>query len=369
MGRRPDFVILGGGIIGLTTAYYLARQHASVFVLDQGDLGREASWAGAGMIPAAPSPERARTPLQRLLTLSNSLFPHLSEELRELTAADNGYVARGALEVVGEEEEALLGRWRDEGIDFEELRGAALLEFEPALSPGLARAFFRPGSAQVRNPRHLKALQAACGRFDVALLPTCPATGFELRGSRVTAVQTPTGPIPAGAFLVAAGSWTDGLLAPLGCRLGVRPVRGQMVLLNARPALFTRVVQQGKRYLVPRPDGRVLVGATEEEGGFDKRTTARAVAELLGFACGLVPELAGAQVERCWAGLRPGSPDGLPFLGPVPGFDNLFVAAGHFRAGIQLSPATGLVMSDLLLGRTPAVPLEAFRLDRSAFRK
>src|SRR4051812_649507 len=125
MGLKPDFVILGGGVIGLTTAYQLGRQGARVIVLDQGDMGREASWAGAGMIPAAPHPDRARTPLQRLLALSNSLFPKLSAELRELTGADNGYVARGAIEILDAEEETL-ARWRDEGIGFEELRGPAL---------------------------------------------------------------------------------------------------------------------------------------------------------------------------------------------------------------------------------------------------
>jgi glycine oxidase len=125
---------------------------------------------------------------------------------------------------------------------------------------------------------------------------------------------------------------------------------------------------RGARYLVPRPDGRVLVGSTEENVGFDKRTTAAAIGELLGFAFTLVPELAAAHVERTWAGLRPGSPDGLPFLGRVPGFDNLFVAAGHYRAGIQLSPGTGLVLKELLLGQKLTVPLEPFRLERAAFR-
>jgi glycine oxidase len=120
----------------------------------------------------------------------------------------------------------------------------------------------------------------------------------------------------------------------------------------------------GKRYLVPRPDGRVLVGSTEEDVGFDKRTTAGAIRDLLDFAIAVVPALAAAPLERSWAGLRPGSPDGLPFLGPVPGVENLYVAAGHFRAGIQLSPGTALVMRDLILGRTPAVPVESFRLDR-----
>ena len=142
-------------------------------------------------------------------------------------------------------------------------------------------------------------------------------------------------------------------------------MRGQIALLNTGCPLLRRIIEQGKRYLVPRPDGRVLVGSTEEDAGFDKRTTAGAIEGLLHFAFETVPDLAQAHLERCWAGLRPGSPDGLPFLGAVPGFDNLWVAAGHFRAGLQLSPATGLVMKELLLGQPTTIPLEPFRLDRS----
>jgi glycine oxidase len=180
----------------------------------------------------------------------------------------------------------------------------------------------------------------------------------------VTALQTAEGPLPAGRFLIAAGSWSQALLAPLGWRPGIRPVRGQIVLLNTGDPLVRRVVVRGARYLVPRPDARVLVGSTEEDAGYDKRTTAAAVRELLEFAFALVARLAEAQVERTWAGLRPGSPDGMPFLGPVPGHANVYVAAGHFRAGIQLSPATGLVMKELLLGKPLTIPLDPFRLDR-----
>jgi glycine oxidase len=154
-------------------------------------------------------------------------------------------------------------------------------------------------------------------------------------------------------------------LASVGCRIDVHPVRGQIALLNTGDPLLQRILLQGKRYLVPRGDGRVLVGSTEEDVGFDPRTTAAAIEGLLSFARSVVPELATAHVERCWAGLRPGSCDGLPYLGRVPGCDNFFVAAGHFRAGIQLAPITGMVMKELILGKTPTVPLAAFRPDRS----
>ena len=178
-------------------------------------------------------------------------------------------------------------------------------------------------------------------------------------------MRTGRGPLHAGKFLLATGAWTESLLEEVGWRPGIRPVRGQIALLQPPTPVLTRVVEYGKRYLVPRPDGRVLVGSTEEDAGFEKQTTAAAIAGLLEFALALAPGLGQAPVERCWAGLRPGSPDGQPFLGPVPGLDNLFVAAGHYRSGIQLSPGTGLAMAELLLGQPTTVPLDGFRLDRA----
>ena len=162
--------------------------------------------------------------------------------------------------------------------------------------------------------------------------------------------------------LVASGL---GLSRSLGWRPGIHPVRGQIALLNSDVPVLRRILLWGLRYVVPRADGRVLIGSTEEHAGFNKQTTAAAIADLLALGCQLAPGLAEARVERSWAGLRPGSPDGLPFLGSVPGFSNVYIAAGHFRAGIQLSPGTGLVMKELLLGQPLTVPLDAFRLDRS----
>jgi glycine oxidase len=364
MSAPSDVLILGGGVIGLTAAYYLVREGLKVEILDKGDFGREASWAGAGIL-APFGTNLPRDPYEQLRARSTSMFPRLSAELREATCVDNGYLVCGGLEWLDEGHEAILGTYQAEGIRFEACTGASLHKLEPALAAGLDNAIVLPGMAQVRNPRHLKALLAWCASR-VVLRPFCTVHNWERRDSRVLAVRTDGGTLAAGQFLVTAGPWTGSLLEALGCRLDVCPVRGQIALLNTRPPLLKRILLQGKQYLVPRADGRVLVGSTEEEVGFDKRTTASAIGGLLAFAQQLVPGLADASLEKCWAGLRPGSADGLPYLGGVPGFDNLFVAAGHFRSGIQLSPITGLVMKELLMGQTPTVPLEAFRPDRPA---
>ncbi len=364
MSKQPDVLIIGGGVIGLTTAYFLAREGVSVAVMDKGDFGQEASWAGAGILPPG-NPQQARTPFQQLRSHSAALFPTLSAELRDRTGVDNGYLRCGGLEFTDTESDATAEEWRSEGIAFEPVDGQRLRHLEPALGPELGAAFHLPDMAQVRNPRHIRALLAGCQSLGARLQPGCPVSGFEIQGKRVTAVRTDSGLAKAGQFLLAAGAWSETLLQQIGWRPGIHPVRGQIALINTGAPLFHRILLWGARYLVPRPDGRVLIGSTEEDAGFDKRTTTRAIGDLLTLAYRLVPRLAEAHLERCWAGLRPGSPDGLPFLGAVPGFENLFVAAGHFRAGIQLSPATALVMKELLLGQPLTVSLESFRLDRA----
>jgi glycine oxidase len=363
MAAHPDVLILGGGVIGLSTAWFLAQAGVRVMIVDQGDFGQQASWAGAGIIPPG-NLEHAHTALDQLRARSAALFPELSRTLREQTGIDNGYSICGGLELITSADEDTSEEWRSEGIAFQELTGDDLRRRYPYLAPGPNRAYLLPEMAQVRNPRHLRALQAACTALRVSMHPNCPARRLVRNGSRIEAVETDQGRLTAGRYLIATGAWTDALLEPLGLRPGIRPVRGQIALLNTGAAERWPVLLRGKRYLVPRGDGRVLVGSTEEEAGFEARTTAAAIAGLLDFATTLVPELAQAAVERCWAGLRPGSPDGKPFLGPVPGIDNLFLAAGHFRAGIQLSPATALVMKEVLLGEKPIIALDDFRLDR-----
>ena len=356
-------------MVGLSLAYELAGQGRRVRVLDAGTPGREASWAGAGILP--PAATRSTAAIDELTGLSNRVHESWAEQLREETGVDNGYRACGGVYVALDEAAAseLTGAaelWEQQGIAVTTLAPEAVADCEPGLRPvsPLRAAYFLPDEKQLRNPRHLKALLAGCARRGVEINSGAMAEGFEVVGPKLKGVRTATGTFHAEAVCFTAGAWTRSLLDRLGVQIEIRPIRGQIALLScARPAL-RRVVNLGKRYLVPRADGRVLVGSTEEDVGFDRSTTAIAIEQLLAMALTLVPALAGAQLERCWAGLRPSTRDGLPYLGIIPGLENAYVAAGHFRSGLQLSSGTAVVMSRLIRGEDPQINLHSLRVGR-----
>lgn len=366
--KPADVVVIGGGVIGLSIAYCLAREGVVTTLLDRGEVGQGASWAGAGMIP--PHVERLKiNPTIELRSWSALLYAEWSRDLLEETGIDNGYRRTGGVDVAANREEdnelkTSAGRWRKEKIVYERLGPGDFSRVEPALNPDLQVAYYLPDRAQIRNPRHLKALAKACEERSVKLRPGSAVLGFESVKGRVTGVRTELGSIPCGTAIVAAGAWSEGLLGSLGLSVETPPLKGQIVLLRSDRPLLRRIVEHGKNYLVPRDDGRILVGATEEDAGFDTRTTTEAVRDLLAEAHWLCPSLVEAEVERSWAGLRPGSIDSKPYLGFAPGFANLIVATGHKRAGLQLAPASAEVITDLVLGRTPRVDLTPYRLDR-----
>lgn len=361
MSHHPDVLIIGGGVIGLTTAYVLAKQGMSVEVIDKGALGMEASWAGAGIIPPG-NPNRAGSAYDRLRATSSQMFPALSNELLSATGIDNGYRICGGIEFLQADDLQSVPAWKAEAVPCELLSDSSLRSQEPAVSFQQLAAYYFSDMAQVRNPRHLRALAAACNRQRVSMQTGIEVVAVEHREERVLGIRLATGEMrSAGQYLLAAGAWCERLLEPLGLRSGIHPVRGQIALLKTERPLFQRILLVGANYLVPRDDGHVLVGSTEEpEAGFVKETTTAAIADLLKFAQNLIPALAKADIVKCWAGLRPGSRDGRPSLGRVKGIRNLFLAAGHFRAGIQLSPATALLMSELLAGKSPSIPLDDF---------
>jgi glycine oxidase len=367
MAKHPDVAVVGGGVIGLTAAYELAKEGFTVEVLDRGPLGAEASWAGAGIIPPG-NPDRAATPIDRLRALGSAGMAAFAAELRDRTGIDTGYRRCGGIEFLHPHDRDVLALWEAEGFPFERLNDVT--DIEPAAVGFAGDAYLLPTCAQVRNPWHLRALIAACEQVGVRLRPDTPVEGWSREGRRVTGLSLANGEtVSAGTNVLAAGAWSDPLLEPLGYQPGVHPVRGQIILFrNPQPGIG-RVLMTGKRYFVPRDDGRVLVGSTEEpEAGFEKQTTPKGVADLIAFTTGAIPGWATAELEKTWAGLRPGSPDGLPFIGPVPGWDGVLVATGHFRAGVQLSLGTARVVADLVAGRPPTVPVEAFALDRTPDR-
>lgn len=362
-----DVLIIGGGVIGLTLALELAEQGVSVAVVDQGTPGQEASWAGAGMLPPG-NPAQAASPEAQLRGGSHVLWSPFSARLLEETGVDNGYRRTGGLELRMAVDEAELEReiqsWHEEQVSIQPLTLAELREREPALGADVTAGYLLPEMGQIRNPRHLKALMAACSRRGVTLNSGCPVTGFNRLREKVCAVETPLGKHAAGQFVITAGSWSSRLLAEVGCLAEVYPVRGQMLLLSSAAPPLRHIVNVGREYVVPRPDGRTLVGSTEERVGFDKSNTAEAVQGLLEFGARVAPRLGAARFERCWSGLRPATVDGLPLLGRIPHTENLYVAAGHFRSGLQLSPMTSKLIADLMLGRTPSISLAPFAPDR-----
>ena len=362
--------------MGLSLAWELAQHDARVCVVDRGQLGKEASWAGAGMIP--PGPDRSQwdiaSPLEQLEGLSQELHTRWHEQLLEQTGVDNEYRRCGALQLALTHDEALAldnkaERWLQLGIACETLDPAALTNIEPALArraAELSRIYHLPGETQIRNPRHLQALVAACESTGVALRPDVEVRDFHTGNDRIVRVETSEGPIDAEHFCLTAGSWSGELATRLGLALPVRPIRGQIVLLNGPVDLIRRDINVGPRYLVPRRDGRLLIGSTQEDVGFVNENTEAGVADLTDFAKSIAPDVGRLPVEARWAGLRPGSADGLPFLGRIPQLANAWLATGHFRAGLQLSPATAVVMRSLILGQEPPVDVTALGVERKA---
>ena len=363
-----DVVVVGGGIVGLSVAYCCARAGMRVALLDEEDDHKKASWATAGIIGAQPY-EQAKTPFTRLLGLGGKLHAAWAEELRELTGIDVGYRRCGQIEFARDEKEhhalrSAAGHFTSHGVAWRELDHAELAELEPQVKGDFVAAYLVPDTAQARPPALLTALRAACHHLGVRVSQGTVVTGFVVRGDQVDGVVTPTGQVNAGATVVAAGAWSGPLLARLGLSFDTEPVRGQVCLLRGPIGLIRHILLVDRHYIVPRFDGLYLVGSTQERVGYDRSVTAQGIEQLLRFACGLCPPLAQATVYRVWAGLRPGNPDGKPFIGPVPRFRRLFVAAGHLRSGFLTGPATGLLIRQLLTGEEPSVPLWPFRPDR-----
>ncbi|MEM7455526.1 MAG: FAD-dependent oxidoreductase [Planctomycetota bacterium] len=368
-----DLAIIGGGVIGLSVAYEMSRRGAEVTVVDKPQSGAQASWAGGGILLPTDA-ETAIHPIEQLRALSSRLHTRWATELREQTGIDNGYRECGAVYFARSPGEvaSLSGQmleWTENNIRHAWLDDDELDELLPVLSTeyrdnAKTRAAILPDEWLIRNPDHLKALKAAGTLNRVRYFDSASEVRLGVKDGRVdrASVQTPAGSIEieASRFLISAGAWSGQLVEPLGVSLPMVPVRGQMLLYKLSEKKFSPLVYEGNSYIIPRDDGHVLVGSTTEEAGFDFSNTSEEINRLKSFAAGAIPELDESKYKRCWSGLRPATNDSFPYLGQLVPFENLFVATGHFKWGLHLSPGTAVVMSDLIEGRDPQVDMQPF---------
>jgi glycine oxidase len=384
MPRAPDVVIVGGGLIGCLAARALAADGRHVTLFERGaDLGRRASTAAAGML--SPQMEwaegllvgggedvaRRTEAMLELCLAARARWPAFAARLEAETDRPLHYRAEGTLvvafsdpEVAELKEKARAQRRR--GLRAEWLDRSAARDREPGLSRAVQGALHLPDDRQVDpGPLMAAAAEALARRHSHVRVETlAEVSAIESRGGRATGVSTAAGRTAAGLVVVAAGAWSGGIEG-LPRPLAVRPVKGQMAALRPEPMPIRHVVGGRGVYCVPRDDGRVVVGATVEEAGFDESVDPTAVEGLVAAVSTAVPALAAAPVESRWAGLRPGTADDLPILGEDPDLPGLVYATGHYRNGILLAPLTAEVVAALARGEDPAVDMTAFSPARS----
>ncbi|MSQ33638.1 MAG: glycine oxidase ThiO [Dehalococcoidia bacterium] len=368
MAGSYDVIVVGGGAIGCALAYYLSRAGARVTIVEAAHPGAGASSAAAGMLaPLAEADEAG--PFQDLGLESLRLFPGLVGELEEATGIRPDFDRCGILRIATTlEGAAALQSTRERTPQaFQFLEAADLRRLEPTLTPQALVGTLSIQEAQVSAPRFTQALAGAASRRGAVLQSGEPVVGLLRRGERVLGVATRQGELRAPQTVMATGAWTGTLLGQLlGQPLPIFPRKGQALALGASRAPLRHIVFAEGGYLTPKADGSLLVGATDEDAGFDTDNTVEGIRGLLGFAHVIAPALAHAPIRQMWAGLRPGSGDGLPLLGPVPGAEGLWVASGHYRNGILLAPITGKLMAEWLLQGRPSIPLEPFSPSRFA---
>ena len=375
--ENKKILIIGGGVIGLGIGWQLAKAGASVSIYEQAEAGRAASWAAAGMLAPLAEAHTEEPELLKLGSQSLALYPQWVQELEADAGMSIGYRVEGTLIVGLESDDThqlrhLHTSQQDLGLDVEWLTGRAAREIEPALSPRVTAAIRCESDHQVDNRLMVKALQRAYQKCGGTLHENNTVESIQIENGIATEIKTQDGVKYTGDVIVLSAGCESAQIQglPDDIRPPVRPVKGQMLALQMEAGITVKNVIRTVRaryptsvYLVPRTDGRLIVGATSEEMGFDMRLTAGGVFELLRGAWEAVPGVYELPLLETWTGLRPGSRDNAPILGETP-VENLIYATGHYRNGILLTPITAYEISKLILTGETSERIARFRLDR-----
>ena len=357
MTVASDVVVVGGGVVGASVAYFASTRGLSCTVLDKGRIGGGASHAASGVLSSSPG----SGPYARLGQRSRKLYHKLAPVIREESGVDIELAQCGELILAFDEEDViglqgLAQQFTALGEEAAWVSSDDLFQMEPGLNPAIPGAMFTPDVGRVNNQRLSGALATAASHHGAKIKQGVEVIGLDFDDGRVTGVRTADGMISAGCVVLAAGAWTGmmdrwlyGDESPSVERQAmVRPVKGVNLNLQPSNGSVSTIIHGSWGLLVPRNDGSMIVGATVEDVGFDCRVTAGDIHSILGIGTALMPSLADADLNWGVAGLRPRSVDDMPSLGRLPGYENVLIASGHFRNGILLSLATGEALADIL---------------------
>ncbi len=338
---KTDFLIIGGGAVGMSSAIVLLEAGFKITLLERGKTGTEASWAGGGILSPLCSWDYTDA-VTNLTERSMGMFEKTTTVLFDATGIDTEYQKSGMLLLPPYQDQIATAWCKAHQVA---LQHVALNDHISGMQgPGL----FMPHIAQVRNPRLLQALRRRVEMLGGTILEQHEVQRFDIQGDRISALQTSKGNLSADAYIVAAGAWSRTLLGEHAMGMEVRPIRGQILLFKFDTPPFSNILLQKNLYFIPRRDGHVLVGSTLEDAGFDKNTTDEALTYLLQRVHALFPDWKSP--VRQWAGLRPGSPDNIPTIGRHPHFANLYANCGHFRYGVTMSFASAELLLDAIKG-------------------
>jgi glycine oxidase len=351
---QTDFLIVGGGVIGLTSARVLLQAGYHVSLIERGTLGKEASWAGGGILSPL-CPWDYHEAVTRLALRGMNMFAEAAATLHAITGIDPEYQRSGMLLLPPYQAE-LAGQWCAQ-------HQVALqpVKLEEYLAGQRGAGLLLPEVAQVRNPRLMRALRKHVEMLGGIILEQQEAQRLEISSDRVVGLQTVSGRLEADVYIIAAGAWSKMLLGEHALNMDIRPIRGQILLFKFDTPPFQQILLKENLYLIPRRDGHVLVGSTLEDVGFDKSTTVEARESLLTRLREIFPDWGGLLPVQHWAGFRPGSPDNIPTIGRHPHLANLYANSGHYRYGVTMSLASAEVLLNEIEGRPQSFGVEEYR--------